>query len=81
MQSYCRGTRGPRCVYYGRVTQDGGYIVTQYWYFYAMNDWRSTFGGINDHEADWEQVTIFLVPDGGDIATCVGGVLLPRRGR
>lgn len=47
--------------YYGHVSRDGGYIVLQYWYFYAMNDWRSTFGGVNDHEADWEQVTIFLV--------------------
>jgi hypothetical protein len=52
-------------VYYGHVSRDGGYIVLQYWYFYAMNDWRSTFGGVNDHEADWEQVTIFLV-DRGD---------------
>lgn len=51
--------------YYGHVTRDGGYVVLQYWYFYAMNDWRSTFGGVNDHEADWEQVTIFLV-DRGD---------------
>ena len=25
-----------------------------------MNDWRSTFAGVNDHEADWEQVTVFL---------------------
>jgi hypothetical protein len=25
-----------------------------------MNDWRSTFGGVNDHEGDWEQVTLFL---------------------
>ena len=30
-----------------------------------MNDWRSTFGGVNDHEADWEQVTVFL-PDPPD---------------
>ena len=52
--------------YYGHVSRDGGYIVLQYWYFYAMNDWRSTFGGVNDHEADWEQVTIFLV-DRGDL--------------
>jgi hypothetical protein len=51
--------------YYGHVARDGGYLVLQYWYFYAMNDWRSTFGGVNDHEADWEQVTIFLV-DRGD---------------
>lgn len=48
------------CTYYGHVTADGGYIVLQYWYFYSMNDWRSTFGGVNDHEADWEQVTIFV---------------------
>ena len=32
-----------------------------------MNDWRSTFGGVNDHEADWEQVTVFL-PDPPDLA-------------
>ncbi len=49
--------------YYGHVTRDAGYVALQYWYFYPMNDWRSTFGGINDHEADWEQVTLFLVPD------------------
>ncbi|MEI2729020.1 MAG: hypothetical protein V9E85_07900 [Candidatus Nanopelagicales bacterium] len=52
--------------YYGRVTRDAGYVVLQYWYLYAMNDWRSTFGGVNDHEADWEQVTIFLVDHGAD---------------
>ena len=32
-----------------------------------MNDWRSTFGGVNDHEADWEQVTVFR-PDPPDPA-------------
>ena len=52
--------------YYGHVTRDAGYVVLQYWYLYAMNDWRSTFGGVNDHEADWEQVTIFLVDHGAD---------------
>ena len=26
--------------YYGHVSRDGGYIILQYWYFYAMNDWR-----------------------------------------
>jgi hypothetical protein len=51
-----------RCPYYGRVARDGGYLVLQYWFLYAMNDWRSTFGGVNDHEADWEQITLFL-PD------------------
>ena len=29
-----------------------------------MNDWRSTFAGINDHEADWELVTVYLADDG-----------------
>ena len=53
------------CPYYGRVTRDRGFIALQYWFFYAMNDWRSTFGGVNDHEADWEQVTVFL-PDPPD---------------
>ena len=50
------------CPYYGRVIRDRGFIALQYWFFYAMNDWRSTFAGVNDHEADWEQVTLFL-PD------------------
>ncbi|WP_343871404.1 hypothetical protein [Dactylosporangium roseum] len=56
--------------YYGRVFRDAGYLVLQYWYFYAMNDWRSTFGGVNDHEADWEHVTLFLTgpPDRPDPA-------------
>ncbi len=48
--------------YYAHVSVDGGYVVMQYWLFYAMNDWRSSFAGVNDHEGDWEQVTVFLVP-------------------
>lgn len=46
--------------YYGRVLRDEHWIVLQYWYFYAFNNWRSGFGGVNEHEADWEQVTIYL---------------------
>ena len=46
--------------YYVRAVRDAGYLVLQYWFFYAMNDWRSTFGGVNDHEGDWEQITLFL---------------------
>jgi hypothetical protein len=49
-----------RFTYYGRVVRDGGYVCLQYWFFYAMNDWRSTFAGINDHEGDWEMITIYL---------------------
>jgi hypothetical protein len=52
--------------YYVRAVRDAGYLVLQYWFFYAMNDWRSTFGGVNDHEGDWEQITLFLTqPEGG----------------
>ncbi|HYI22348.1 MAG TPA: hypothetical protein VEX62_06890, partial [Candidatus Limnocylindrales bacterium] len=50
----------PRNVYYGRVVRRRGWIVLHYLYFYFMNDYRSTFHGANDHEADWEQVLIYL---------------------
>jgi len=46
--------------YHARVVRDGGWIVLQYWFFYAFNNWRSGFSGVNEHEADWEQVTIYL---------------------
>ncbi|MDQ5973588.1 MAG: hypothetical protein QG661_797 [Actinomycetota bacterium] len=46
--------------YHGRVLRDNGWIVCQYWYFYSFNNWRSGFSGVNEHESDWEQVTIFL---------------------
>ncbi len=49
--------------YYGRVLHEHGYTVLQYWYFYCMNDWRSGFNGVNDHEADWEHVAIYLAED------------------
>ncbi|WP_026120590.1 hypothetical protein [Nocardiopsis potens] len=49
--------------YYGRVVREGGYTILQYWFFYAMNDWRSIYGGVNDHEADWEKVTVFVVEE------------------
>jgi hypothetical protein len=53
--------------YYVRAIRDAGYLVLQYWFFYAMNDWRSTFGGVNDHEGDWEQITLFLTePDNNE---------------
>jgi hypothetical protein len=54
-----------RLPYYGRVVREGGYVVLQYWFFYAMNDWRSRFGGANDHEADWEHVTVYVVAEPG----------------
>lgn len=52
-----------RCIYYGRVVRQGGFLCLQYWFFYAMNDWRSSFYGVNDHESDWEQIVIYLAED------------------
>ena len=64
--TYRERLQSDRFTYYGRVVRDGGYVCLQYWFFYAMNDWRSTFGGINDHEGDWEMITLYLAehPDG-----------------
>jgi len=45
----------PRVVYHGRVVREGRWVVLHYMFLYAMNDWRSTFEGANDHEADLEQ--------------------------
>ena len=47
-------------VYYGRVVRSETWIALQYWFFYAFNDWRSGFKGANDHEADWEQILVYL---------------------
>jgi hypothetical protein len=54
-----------RFVYYGRVLRTGGYVILHYVFFFPMNDWRSSFHGINDHEADWEQCFVYLV-EGAD---------------
>lgn len=51
--------------YYARVLHEAGYTILHYIYFYAMNDWRSSFHGVNDHESDWEQVFVYL-SDGED---------------
>jgi hypothetical protein len=50
----------PRVVYHGRVVRRDGWIVLHYLFIYAMNDWRSSFYGANDHEADLEQVFVVL---------------------
>ena len=52
--------RDPRVVYHGRVIREGRWVVLHYMFFYAMNDWRSTFEGANDHEADLEQCFVVL---------------------
>jgi hypothetical protein len=52
--------------YYGRVVREQGWIALQYWFFYPFNNWRSSFFGTNDHEADWEMICVYLYerPDG-----------------
>ncbi|MBU2600681.1 MAG: hypothetical protein KKA32_00700 [Actinobacteria bacterium] len=50
----------PSPVYYGRVERTHDYTSLQYWFFYAYNDYRSHFHGANDHEGDWEMVSVFL---------------------
>lgn len=48
-----------RTYYYHIVpkTDSGGCDAVEYWYFYAFND------GLNWHEADWENVTLFFRDD------------------
>jgi len=58
----------PQPVYYGRVVRtqadDGSdWMILQYHYFYAFNDWRLAANGINHHEGDWEMVAIYLRHD------------------
>ncbi len=47
-------------VYYYNVLLNRGYLVLQYWFFYAYNDWGSGHSGVNDHEGDWEMIMLFL---------------------
>jgi hypothetical protein len=56
----------PRYTYYGRVLHQDSYIILHYLFFYCMDDWRSSFYGVNNHEADWEQAFIFLEDCGDD---------------
>jgi hypothetical protein len=64
--TYRERLESDRVTYYGRVVRTGGYLCLQYWFFYAMNDWRSTFSGVNDHEADWEMATVYLADRPGE---------------
>lgn len=56
-----RQAREERYCYYGRVVQENGWFILQYWYFYPFNNWRSGFFGVNDHEGDWEMVSVYCV--------------------
>src|SRR3954452_21965922 len=57
--------RDEKYVYHGRVLRQGGWTVCQYWFFFAYNNWRSGFHGVNDHESDWELVNVYLYEQDG----------------
>ena len=56
-----------RFVYQGRVVRQSGWTICQYWFFFAYNPWRSGFHGVNDHESDWEMISVFLYEDDGKL--------------
>ncbi len=53
----------PPYTYYYREIRDGQYLCLQFWLFYSFNDWGSSFQGMNDHEADWENMMLFFKVD------------------
>lgn len=59
--------RDERYVYHGRVVRQGDWTVCQYWFFFAYNPWRTGFHGVNDHESDWEMVSVYLYEDDGNL--------------
>ena len=61
----------PAYRYHARVVRQDGWVVLHYLWFYFMNDFRSTFAGANDHEADWEQAFIYLDTPQGGLAAAV----------
>ena len=67
-------TGDPRFIYHGRVVRQAGWTVCHYMFFYAANDWRSSFAGANDHEADLEQCFVFVEerPDGEAVPVWFG---------
>ncbi len=65
--------RDEKYVYYGRVLQQGGWTILQYWFFYYYNSWRSGFQGVNDHEADWEVVMVYLYEEAGTLKPAWAG--------
>jgi hypothetical protein len=65
--------------YYGRVSRQNGWLLLQYWYFYPYNNWRSGFFGANDHEGDWEMITIYCSEEQSGGATLMpDACIVPR---
>ncbi|MEZ4715590.1 MAG: hypothetical protein R2851_05805 [Caldilineaceae bacterium] len=63
--------QAPAYCYHGRVVRQDQWLVLQYWFLYAYNNWRTRFSGANDHEADWEMVSVYLAerPDSDGVHT------------
>lgn len=47
---------------YGRLTEDGGQLVAQYWFYWAYNQWNDL------HESDWEMIQVHFDTDDVDKA-------------
>ncbi len=54
-------------VYYGRVVRQNHWTILQYWFFSCYDSWRTGFNGVNDHESDWEMISLYLYEDGGQL--------------
>ena len=54
-------------IYQGRVARQSGWTICQYWFFFAYNPWRSGFHGVNDHESDWEMISVYLYEESGEL--------------
>jgi hypothetical protein len=57
--------------YHGRAFYDDQFLVLQYWFFYPINDFKTSHGGVNDHEGDWEGVSLFFPAAGGPTVAVV----------
>ncbi len=60
-----RGPNDQRPAVYFHVASSGSYVVYEYWFYYADNDW------LNDHEHDWERYYIYFL-DGVPVYIKVG---------
>jgi len=47
-------------LYVPKVRCNRNMDVLQYWFFYAYNDWATSYEGINDHEGDWEAIFLYF---------------------
>jgi len=64
-QEYAATAGSRKLTYYAHQMTDPnyGYIIIQYWFFYAFNSWGAYEDGLNVHEGDWEMISLFLNPD------------------